>query len=346
MHIEVGVLADLGHAALCRAGMKDTDARLSAEVLVLADSWGIFTHGIKNLPGYLRRIDAGGIRRDGQPRVIAEGPAWAIVDGAQSLGMVGSVFAMDLALAKARSAGFGYVGLGNSCHFGAAGCYAVRAAHDGMLGWAMANDTPTVTAPGARGAVLGSNPFAFAAPVEGEDPLLLDFATSTVAGGKLFAAAAEGRKVPEGWVVDDAGRPTTDPSVWPKAGALTPMAGHKGYGIALMIEVLSAVVTQGPAMAEVLSWSFADPSLPTGHSAAFLAMNVRAMPGGEALGRRLAEMARRIRALPKAPEGGRILLPGEREWAFRKRALREGLELPGDVAHAVDRLRERCGIQP
>lgn len=341
MHIEVGALTDLGHAALCRAGMSDADARVSAEILVLADAWGIFTHGIKNLPGYLRRLDAGGIRPEARPRVIAEGPAWAQVDAAQALGMVGSVFAMDLALSKARSAGIGYVGLRNSCHFGAAGCYAVRAARAGMLGWAMANDTPTVTAPGARGAVLGSNPLAFAAPMEGEDPLLLDVATSTVAGGKLFAAAAEGRRVPEGWVVDAEGRPTTDPSVWPKAGALTPMAGHKGYGLALMIEVLSGVVTQGPVMAEVLSWSFADPSLPTGHGAAFMAMDIRAMPGGGDFGRRMAELARTIRALPKTSEDGRILLPGEREWAAYHRAWRQGLDLPNDVAPAVEWLRAR-----
>src|SRR5262245_39060359 len=202
MRIPISVLERICDTRLRAAGMREEDATEAARILVLADAWGIHTHGVKNLPGYLRRMAGGGIRVQGRPRVEAEGLAWAVIDGDDALGMTGAVFAMRTAIEKARSAGFGYVGLRNTCHFGAAGCYAVMAAREGLVGIAMSNDTPTVTAPGALGPVLGSNPVAFAAPLANEEPLVLDIATSTVAGGKVFQAATEGRSIPPGWVVD------------------------------------------------------------------------------------------------------------------------------------------------
>lgn len=344
MPLPLEALEDFAARVLRQTGVPETEARLTAATLVLADSWGVFTHGLKNLAGYVRRLEGGGIRALGQPRITAQGPAWAFVDGDQALGMVAAGFAMRTAIACARRTGLGYVALSNTCHFGAAGCYSVLAAHEGMIGFAMSNDTPTVTAPGARGPMLGSNPFSFAAPVAGADPLLLDMATSTVAGGKVFTAAAHGQSIPLGWVVDAAGRPTTDPTVWPQAGTLTPMAGHKGYGLALMIEVLSAVVPGGPLAAQVLSYSFADPSLPTGHGAAFLAVDVRAMPGGDQFPQRLSGFLDTLRAQPKAEGSDRILVPGEREWDHRRIALAHGLELPADVRRPLEQLATRLSL--
>ena len=137
------------------------------------------------------------------------------------------------------------------------------AASENMIGLAMANDTPTMTVPGGRGLILGNNPFACAIPAGENNPILLDIAMSVVAGGKIFAAAGLGQKIPETWMVDSEGRPTTDPTLFPHAGALQPMAGHKGYGLALMIETLSAVLTGASIAGHVLSWSFSDASLAT-----------------------------------------------------------------------------------
>ena len=170
--------------ALQKVGVGEEDARTTADVLVTTDSWGVFTHGVKALKGYVRRIRAGGIRADARPRITAEGPGWAIVDGGSGLGMVTSTFAMRAAIAKARACGIGYAGVFNSCHFGAAGYYAAMAAAEDMIGLAMANDTPSVTAPGASGRVTGSNPLAYAVPTGSGPPILLDMATSTVAGGR------------------------------------------------------------------------------------------------------------------------------------------------------------------
>src|SRR5208337_2687033 len=168
------------------------------------------------------------LRAAARPQIVVSGPAWAIVDGGSALGMVTSDFAMRVAMSKARECGIGYVGVRNSCHFGAAGYYASLAAAQDMIGMAMANDVPSVTAPGARGAITGSNPLAYAVPTASGKPILLDMATSIVAGGKVAAAHALGKPIPAGWIIDCDGEPSTDPAAFMQGGALLPMAGHKG----------------------------------------------------------------------------------------------------------------------
>jgi ureidoglycolate dehydrogenase (NAD+) len=331
-------------AALTKAGVGPEDAQTTADVLVTTDTWGVFTHGVKSLRGYIRRIQAGGIRADARPRITAEGPGWAMIDGGSALGMVVSTFAMRTAIEKARACGIGYAGAFNSCHFGAAGYYAAMAAAEDMIGLAMANDTPSVTAPGARGRVTGSNPLAYAVPTGSGMPILLDMATSTVAGGKVAAAHALGKLIPDGWVVDVEGRPTTDPAAFLAGGALTPMAGHKGYGLALLIETLAAVVTGAAMTREVIPWIVGDPSIPTGHGAAFIAVNVAAMMPVDAFKRRVDALAREIRESPLAEGADRVYLPGEIEWERRQRALADGIVLPEDVRHAVAELSRELGI--
>lgn len=344
MIIAVEKLRQFALRTLRDAGLSEPDATTTADVLVTTDSWGVFTHGTKNLRGYVRRLQGGGLRAAAEPKVVREGPAWALVDADSAIGMVGSAFAMRIAISKAKAAGLAYVGAANSCHFGAAGYYAAMAAREGMIGIAMANDTPTMTVPGGRSAVLGSNPIAFAIPTGDDRPILLDMATSAVAGGKVFAAAALGQSIPANWIVDAEGIPTTDPKLFPDAGALLPMAGHKGYGLALLVETLSALLTGASIAGHVLSWSFADASQPTGHGAAFLAVNVDAIMPADQFHERVRRTVDEIRSAPKAKGHERIYLPGEMEWEKRERALRDGIELPGDVATTLRLLATESGL--
>jgi len=332
--------------ALLKAGLVESDARLTADVLVTTDAWGVFTHGTKNLCGYIRRLRGGGIRATAKPRIEREGPAWTIIDGEGALGTVASTFAMRAAVTKAKAAGIGYVGVHNSCHFGAAGYYAALAAHENLIGVAMSNDTPTMTAPGGSKPVLGSNPFAFAAPTGEKHPILLDMATSAVAGGKVFAAAALGKPIPENWIVDADGRPATDPKLFPDSAALLPMAGHKGYGLALLIEILSAVLTGAAVTRQVLSWSFADPSLATNHGAAFIAVDIISIMPPNVFKQRVTEMIQEIRQSPKAIGCDRIFVPGEMEWERRERALAQGIELPPDVVTSLRTLAGEMDLRP
>ncbi len=344
----VRVSADDLHAfcttALKNVGVAAADARTTADVLVTTDTWGVFTHGVKALRGYIRRLRGGGLRADARPEVVADGPAWAIVDGQSALGMVTSVYAMRVAMDKARASGIGYVGVRNSCHFGAAGYYANLAAADGMIGVAMANDIPSVTAPGARNAITGSNPLAYAVPTGSGPPILLDMATSIVAGGKVAAAHTLGKTIPPDWIIDRDGLPTTDPAAFSQGGALQPMAGHKGYGIALLIEALSALLTGALVTRQVLPWMHADPSLPTGHGAAFIAIDIAALMPVDIFQQRADALVREIRTAPRAPGAERIYLPGEMEWERRERALKEGILLPPDVAVSVAALAEELGL--
>jgi LDH2 family malate/lactate/ureidoglycolate dehydrogenase len=345
-NVTYDALHAFAHAAFLQAGLTVADATTGADVLATTDAWGVYTHGTKALAGYLRRLQAGGLRPRGAPRVVAEGGAWAIVDGDSALGMVTSVFAMKTALAKARQQGIAYVGVRNSCHFGAAGYYAWLAAREGLIGLAMANDIPSVAAPGSRAAVTGSNPIAYAVPAGKYRPMLLDMATATVAGGKVYAARARGEPIPNTWLLGADGLPTTDPSGFPKVGALQPAAGHKGYGLALLIETLSAVVTGAAITTQVRSWSWDEGQQPTGHGAAFLAIETSAIMPAAQFAQRMEGLIDEIHAAPVI-EGGRALrVPGEIEWENHDRAMISGIPLPEDVRAQLRKATVLTGIKP
>lgn len=329
-----------------RAGLGRDPAGTAADVLVTTDTWGVFTHGTKLLPGYVRRLRAGGIRAV-DPVVTTEGPAWTLIDGRSALGQITGVYAMRAAVEKARRVGVAYVGVRNSNHFGAAGYYATLAAHEGLFGIAMANDTPSVAAPGSRGPITGTNPLAYAFPGgAGADPIVLDIAMSTVAGGKVYASYQLGKPIPSDWLIDRDGRPTNDASLFPLNAALAPMTGHKGYGLALMIEALSGIVTGAEITTRISSWMMGDPAVPTGHGAAFLAIDVAAITGADAFAARVRDLSDEIHAAPTAEGVDRLHLPGEREWANRRRALAEGITLPADVIGTLVPLAAELGMEP
>lgn len=337
-------LEDFCVKAMLKCGLREADARLTTDVLVTTDTMGVYTHGVKSLPGYLKRLRGGGLKPNAKPYIKKQGTAWAVVDGQSAIGMVVSVFAMNTAIAKAKTAGMAYVGVRNSCHFGAAGYYALMAAKADMIGMAMANDYPSMAVPGSKKAVLGTNPFAYAVPAGGENPIFLDIASSAVAGGKIRIMQAKRQKVPLGWLVDSEGMPTTDPFVYPFKGALLPFAGHKGYGIALMVECLAAMVTGAASMTEVRAWIDDDPSLPTLHGAAFFALNIGAMTDLNDFKKRMDKMIRDIRQVPKASGSSGVRLPGEFEWERRKDALANGIPLPSDVMASLRLTAKECNI--
>lgn len=330
--------------AFRRVGMSEADAETGAEVLATTDAWGVFTHGTKSLAGYLRRLQAGGLRAQGSPRIVAEGGGWATVDGDSSLGMVASVFAMQVAIAKARQQGIAYVGVRNSCHFGAAGYYAWLAAREGLIGVAMANDIPSVAAPGSRGAVTGSNPLAYAVPAGTRPPMLLDISTATVAGGKVYAAKARGEPIPGNWIIDATGKPTADPSGFPQVGALLPMAGHKGYGLSLLIETLSGILSGAAVTWGVRSWAHDDAALHTLHGAAFLAIDVKCIMPPEEFARKVETLIDEIHNSPRADGVERLLVPGELEWERHDRAMKEGIPLPADVVESLKSAAELADL--
>ena len=335
--ISIGELEDFCHRVLTSLGVGEDDARTTSRALVTTDSWGVYTHGTKLLRGYARRLRGGGLRAGVSPKIADEGAAWALVDGQSALGQVTSTFAMDVAVRKARQAGVGFVTVRNSCHFGAAGYYAWLASKAGMVGLAMANDVPSVAAPGSRGPVLGSNPIAFSCPTATGDPILLDMSIATVAGGKVFARCKRGEPIPAGWLVDNSGRPTQDGTLYPDRASLAPFGGHKGYGIGLLIEILAGVLSGAAVTKQVGSWLFGDMSAPTNHGAAFLAIDVGAIMAPSIFYERIASLINEIHAEPTAEGTSSLMMPGEMEWRHQRQAEANGIELPADV---IDSLQE------
>ena len=326
--------------ALTQVGVGQRDAATTTDALVTTDTWGVFTHGTKLLRAYIKRVQAGGLRTDVSPSIAAEGAAWAIVDGASTLGQVAATFAIDTAIAKAQAVGIAYVGVRNTCHFGAAGFYTARAARQGFIGISMANDVPSVAAPGSRGAVTGSNPLSYAVPAGKHDPILLDMSIATVAGGKVYAARQRGESIPTGWIVGPDGQPTTDANLYPQTASLVPMAGHKGYGLALLIETLSALLSGAAVTHSVGNWIFGDLAQPTNHGAAFIAIDVATIMEPAKFAARVDALIDEIHAAPVAAGAQRIYVPGEMEWERRRRAIASGIPLPSDV---VDSLRGLAG---
>jgi ureidoglycolate dehydrogenase (NAD+) len=331
--------------AFVKAGIMPERAQIIADVLVTTDTWGTFSHGTGALKHYINTMKTGGIDSSAAPEVVSEGPSWAVVDGHSCMGMLSCSLAMNLAIAKARTHTISWVGVRNSSHFGAAGYYANMAADQDMIGIAMSNADPNMVVPGARGHVIGNNPMAYAVPAGDEFPVLLDIALSAVAAGKIYAMKALGQPIPPNWITDADGLPTSDAKDWPHSGSMVPMAGHKGYGIALLIEVLAGVLTGAGVLGEVKSWIWNSDQV-SRLGQAFMVINVGEIIPIGVFKHRVDEVIREIRQSPKAKGAERVYAPGEIEWEKREDALKNGIPLPEQVLADLERVGEQLGLDP
>lgn len=336
--IQIDKLHEFSVKAMEACGMNHQDANTVAEVLVGTDTFGVTTHGTKNLYGYAQKILAGGLDAKAQPCIEKEGPAWAILNGNMAMGMVSGCKAMELAIEKAKNVGIAYVGVKNSCHFGAAGYYANMAAKAGMIGIVTSNADPIMAVPGGCGVSIGSNPFSYAAPTGDGKSVFLDIALSNVAALKVIMAQEKGETLPLGCLVDAEGQPTTDPFTFPQSSSLAPMAAHKGYGLAVMVEILSAVLTGAGLLSQVKSWN-RDMATPNNVGHAFIAIDVGQMMEMAEFEAQMAAMCSELRSAKKAAGTKQIFMPGEMEWARRDKALADNcLELNDAMVDNMEKL--------
>ena len=330
--------------ALIHEGMPRESAETVAEVLAETDAYGTHSHGTKNLHNYIKKFRAGGIDIKGRPEIISEGAGFALIDAKATLGMIPSVQAMNLACDKAGENGIAIITVKNSCHFGAAGYYANIAAKRGMIGLSMSNVDPNMTAPGARGMLLGNNPFSYAAPAVSTESVFLDIAMSNVASLKVVQARKDGRQIPDTWIVDKEGQPTSDPSHYPEEGAMQPMAAHKGYGLAVMVDLLTGILSGGATSmgGEIVSWCF-QMEQPNNVCHTFVAVNPKLILG-TGIETRVEEMSETLRSAPKAKGMDRIYTPGEIEWGKHHAAEQNGIALPADVEQSLKGLAEELKL--
>lgn len=343
--IKLDRLRSFAVSALVSIGMSETDANTTADVLVTTDTFGVLTHGTKNLCGYIEKMKAGGLDAKAEPSTEREGSACAIINGNKAVGMVSSCKAMKLAIQKAKDCGIAYVGVHNSCHFGAAGYYSNLAAAEGMIGLAVSNADPVIAIPNGRKKAIGSNPFSFAAPLGDGKSVFLDIALSNVAALKVIMAQEKGQKIPDTWLVDEDGVPTTDAGKFPKEASLQPMAAHKGYGFAVLVEILAAVMTGAGILSEVASWNLDLASVNNaGH--AFIAIDVSKMMPYDTFTKRMAQLSDELKNAPKAKNAEKIYIPGEMEWDKRSAALASGeIEVTDAMFASYKKLEEITGVK-
>jgi LDH2 family malate/lactate/ureidoglycolate dehydrogenase len=228
-------------------GCPQHQAELAAKVLIDADLKGIDSHGIARLQGYVRLWEKNRINASPHIQVVHETPSTAVIDGDGGLGLVVAPEAMNVAISKATSAGTGWVSVRNSNHYGIAGYHASMAVEKDMIGISMTNASPLVAPTFSSERLLGTNPIAVAIPAGKQPPFVADFATTTVANGKLEMMKRKAQPIPSGWAQDQHGNPSTDATCVEQGGALVPLGGsrelgsHKGYCLGSIVDIFSAI---------------------------------------------------------------------------------------------------------
>lgn len=330
-------------AALTKAGLPEADADSVARLMADADLQGSDGHGVIRLPQYVQRIEAGGINKHPQIRVVEERAAMAVVDGDNGMGHLVVSRAVQIAIEKAKSAGVAWVGTRASNHAGPASLYArMPIAHD-MIGLYFAVGNANHLPPwGGMEMLLSTNPIAAGIPAGDEPAVVLDMATTVAAYGKVKAKAKRGEAMPEGWMIDREGRPLTDPTR-AHEGFLLPIGGHKGYGLALIVGLLAGTL-QGAAMGRDVVDFNADDHTPTNTGQAILVIDLAAFGGAGPFKAAVDTLVRDIRNSERLPGVERIWLPGEQSQGKREAYAKRGAPLPAALAADLDALADRLGI--
>jgi ureidoglycolate dehydrogenase (NAD+) len=304
MHkIQAEELRGFATALLERGGFRPDQAAQTADLLVWANLRGIDSHGVLRIPRYVEMVEQGDIVA-ADPQTAHEFGAIAILDGNKCPGVVGMTAAATAAARLARVHGVGWAAIRNTSHCGAIGYFTATLAEQGLVAIGMSASKPLMAYHGARGEALSTNPLSIAIPTQDGSSLVLDMSTAAVALGKIMAAKDAGREIPEGWGVDAEGKSTTDPA---KVAAVLPMAGPKGSGLSLMIEMLASVLPGAPVIAPALLGRKGG-----GLNGTVVALAPDAFGDAEAFAAAVTELAGAVHGLEPVEPGNAVLLPGER----------------------------------
>ena len=320
MRIAAVALSDRVIRRLTEHGVSPAQAEATARHMVWCESIGRHNFGIERIAIHLQRLQAGVLNGKAQPRLEQLTASLARLDGDGGFGYAAAEIAMHEAIAMARNSGIGAVVVKNSNFFGAGAYYVNMAAEAGMIGLALSNSFPKVAAHGGVKPVLGTNPFAFGAPRANGGHLLFDMATSALAGSTVREHIAAGKPLPEGLAIDGDGKPITDPARV-NDGALLPFGGPKGFGLALMVEILSGVIT-GAGVGNGVASMYSDFTRRGDNGHFMLALDITRFIS-------LADYHDRfdgLVAMLKA-SGGHVLLPGEVRWENYRDAITNGVEV-------------------
>jgi L-2-hydroxycarboxylate dehydrogenase (NAD+) len=331
-----------------------SDATQAADVLAAADLRGIDSHGVARMSSYVGQLSEGLVNPEPQVSLVRSTPSTATVDGDNGLGLVVGPRANQMAIDMAEKAGSGWVSVMNTNHFGIAGYYVLQTVARDMIGWAMTNSTAIVAPLWGIERMLGTNPIAVAFPGKNEPAIVIDMATCTAAYGKIEIALRKGEKIPVGWAIDNQGRVTTQPADVLAGGALLPLGsdrergGHKGYGLAVMVDLLSGALSGanwGPfAPPFALRQTIPTRSVGKGIGHFFGAMRIDGFIDADAFKSQVDEYVHVFRAAKPAPGTNGPLVPGDPEREAERTRRDKGVPLILPVVEELRGISKRTGI--
>ncbi len=338
-------------------GVPEEDARITAEVLITSDLRGIESHGVGRLKYYYDRINWGVHKTQTEMELVKETETTALVDGHHGMGHVISYKSMQMAIEKAKQYGLGAVSVRNGTHFGIAGYYPLMAAKEGLIGFTVTNARPSIAPTFSTEPMLGTNPIAFAAPSDMPYPFCLDGATSIAQRGKIEVAARAEKPVPPGWVTDAEGHTLTDPeqiledfgkaaaALLPLGGAGEAYAGYKGYSLATMVEILSASLSGGPFMKDLLGFDEDGNRRPFMLGHFFLAIDVEHFVPLPVFRQVTGGIMRALQNARKAPGAERIYVAGEKEYEREKVIRERGVPVNVNLRKELCFMRDELAIE-
>jgi LDH2 family malate/lactate/ureidoglycolate dehydrogenase len=340
--VPVSDLREFSVRSFTKSGLSKKYAEWMSDPLVQSELRGVGSHGIVRLPFYCQRLLVKGTNPKPKVKVVRSKPSALLIDGDNGLGQIIGIQAMEKVIARAKRQGVCFAGVRNSCHFGMTAYYPMMALREGMIGIAGSN-TATVMAPWGGGKpAIGNNPLAIAIPTGKPYPLILDMAMSVVSGGKVRLEAVKGTKIPFGWILDEKGRPTDNPADMFPNGTLLPM-GYKGFGLAIMIEILSGILTQAAILGEIKLW-FDKPAEPVNLGHFFMAIDIGAFLPLEFFKARVDGLIDTLKASPPMEGSSGVTMPGELEYLSERKMLEEGIPISGGVLQTLDDFADRVRI--
>ena len=322
-----------------REGVDKETAELTASVLADTEIKGIKTHGFLRVPMYVQCLSSGGIKPNGNIDILAETPTMARVSGHGGMGIPIAVNATKLAIKKAKETGVGIVTVCGSHHLGATGYYADMCAKEGMIGICMSNGNAMIAPTGGAAPAIGNNPFSYAVPAGKYGTVLYDIAMSMGSDMKILAMCKNGERVPDGWFIDKNGYPSNDPEAFRDKGVLLPFGGYKGYGLAIMVEMLAATLS-GAAMTKAASAWNKIPSEEGGNVGHFImAIDISKITDPEEFTARAEELIKSLSETRLAPGADKIYYPGEKEKINKETSLASGkVEVNDEVLAKIEAL--------
>jgi LDH2 family malate/lactate/ureidoglycolate dehydrogenase len=356
--VRTGTLLDFCVRVFEKMGVSPQDAQVTADVLVQANLRGIDSHGVARLARYVNGLRDGVMLAQPDEQVVIETPTTITLGAGAGLGQPVSYRAMKKAIAKAQEYGCGFATVRNSNHYGIAGYYAMMALEHDMIGMSTTNAAVLVAPTFGRNAMYGTNPIALAVPAHKERPIVIDMATSTVPRGKLEVYHRQEKPIPLGWATDERGVPTADAGrvldnfnkragggLLPLGGAGEEFSGHKGYGMGLLVEILSAVLPGAAFLTSVYPKDASGKSLPANLGHFFGAWRLDAFRSPEEFKADVDVLIRELKGADKAKGATRIYVHGEKEFEEAEHRTANGIPLGAKVEASLKQIASNLELE-